>query len=245
MRALGALAAGLSLLPLPGCLTCGEGTHEVLDQCILDVNSVEALQAICADGPQGELTWDVEFPRDVTECEWNSDGNGKAKQGEVRGRSEQLVQVDMPEGRLPCDLIFDFEPDGYGQMIGYSDQVFITFGDAVILASNRTLAGYLPQEGNLRLWDWDALKDQEIEGEVSPWCPGMADGLGSCTAGESGEKGGMFVSFDPSILAELVWRVETNDDYSFSMITVGDNDEEDCTNSRLKMKVTGAQARVE
>lgn len=245
MRGLGALVAGAALLTLPGCLKCGPGTHEVLDQCVLDVDSVETLEAICADGPRGELTWDVEFPRDVSECAWNSDGNGKAKQGEIRGRSEQVVQVDMPAGRLPCNLAFDFEPDGYGQMIGYSDHLFITFGDAVVLASDRDLAGLLPQEGSLRLWDWSAIKNQEYEGDISAWCPGMSDGLGSCTVGESGEKGGMFMVFDPAILAELVWRVETNDDYSFSLITVGDNDEEDCTNSRLKMQVTGTQARVE
>lgn len=244
MRAHAVMAAGLALLTLPGCLKCGEGTHQVLDQCVLDVDSAVALEAICADGPRGELTWDVELPRDESECAWGSDGNDHAEQGEVTARSEATVTVDMPAGRLPCDLVFDFEPDGYGQIFSYSDHFFILFGDAVLLASDRDLALAMPEEGSLRLWDFDSIRGHGMN-DVSAWCPGITDGLGSCTAGEPGDKGELFLSLDPAILAELVWRAETNDDYSFSIVTVGDNDEEDCTSSRLKMQVTGAQARVE
>ncbi len=240
--ALSVVVAGSALLS--GCLGCGEGTHLVGETCVLDVTSPEAIAAICADGPRGDLAWDLTFERRDVECDWGEGDNGSAQRGEITAKAQQTLPLEVDANKLPCMSEFNFEPDGFQQVVGYGDHMFMLFSDVVILSSSRDLANSLAKEELLSIWDWDAIKGSDYERDTEAWCAGQGEGLGSCLVPESGEKG-LFLAFDPIMASELVWRAEENGDYSFTLITVGDDDDDDCTNSRLRLGVDGAGAKVQ
>ncbi len=203
----------------------------------VDINSSEDLEAACEALDQEEEVINITFLTAEEGCAWGEDDNGERQQGVLTARREDVESMDFPEGGVACDLDFDFSglnPD-FEQEIVYDDHFILTFNDAILASSSKQIVEQLEQaEEGWYLYDWDGVRGQELPTTSDSYC--LGDGS-ECEVPETEESGPIRLSFSGDLVKELGYLGLEQGRYDFGFITLGDNDDSDCSHEPFTFKV--------
>jgi hypothetical protein len=203
----------------------------------VDINSSDDLAEACETLDQEEEVINITFLTADDGCEWEEDGNGERTQGVLSARREDIESMAFPEGGVACDLDFDFSglnPD-FEQEIVYDDHFLLTFNDVILASSSRQIVEQLEQEEEgWYLYDWDGIMGQDLPTSSESYCIG--DGS-ECEVPETEESGPIRLSFSGELVQELGYLGLQEDRYEFGFITLGDNDDSDCSHEAFTFKV--------
>lgn len=203
----------------------------------IDINSSDDLAAACEALEQEEAIINVTFLAANEGCAWDEEGNGSRTQGVLSARREDVASMDFPDGGVACDLDFDFSglnPD-FEQEIVYDDHFLLTFNDVILAASAKQIVEGLEQEeeGWYR-YDWDGVNGQDLPTTSESYC--LGDGS-ECEVPETEQSGPIRLSFSGDLIQDLAYLGLQEDRYDFGFITLGDNDDSDCSHEPFTFKV--------
>lgn len=230
-----------TLLILAAGCSSGKGSLDDDDDG-MDIGDADDVADLCEEQTPETTTITVSFPATDPPCDFGEDGNLPAEQATVTARIEQQVLLELPEEAVICDVVFDFAGinGGEGTPMVYDDNFFFMFSSVVLAGSNGPLVESLPIDSDLYYtYDWDSLAGQvfEFDNDIPTYCLGEDDGLASCDIPPPETNGIMSLDFDQSIANELAFRAIDNDDYSFTFVTIGDDDNSDCYHEDFEFEV--------
>ena len=186
----------------------------------------EDIESLCtAKATQMQsVTRSVSFPDPGKVCDWGMDGNNTPKDGEIRARREQVVELAIPDKAIVCDMQFRFTE----QKMRYDDEIFLTFNN-IVLAASMDYTPRFDKDGDYPVYDWTKVKGAKYDhGAFPTFCLGAKDGLGSCFIPPTETTGTMSLSFDGKLIRDLVSRAIKANSYELKWTTLGDNDGSDC-----------------
>ena len=247
MRILMSLTVGLSLMW--GCVQGGENNASLTYKDaggLSDPNvaSVEELEELCKEGVPETVVLDVVFPAESPGCDWGQNGNLDMAQGRVTGRSEQYVELELPQNGVICDLGFAFDsidPSFEQQKpFVYDDNFFLTFNDVVLAASyGPMVVDRFENDAGLYRYNWDRLKGYEFSfNSVPAYCIGASEGLSDCTIPPPETNGLMSLSFGGELIRQLSYVAVEEKRFEFMLATIGDNDPQtDCSHETFGFQI--------
>ncbi len=239
------------VLAVVGCASGdldGDGEGKT-GQDSFQIESTEDIEQICSEGNPINVTLQVEFPALDPDCPFGEGDNLPETQGVISARVEQLVELELPEGVVVCDLSFDFLglSGGVGTPMEYDDNFWFTFDDVVLAGSYGPMVEQLETDGSLPIYDWDRIVGTEFAfgAEVPTFCLGEGEGLATCEIPPPETNGIMSLSFDPDLVRALSLRAVESGRFDFSFITMGDNDPDlDCSHEYFAFTVDIPYVRV-
>ena len=203
----------------------------------IDINSSEDLATACEALDQEEEIINITFLAANDGCEWGEDGNGERTQGLLSARREDVEAMDFPEGGVACDLDFDFSglnPD-FEQEIVYDDHFLLTYNDVILASSSSEMVEKLDQEETgWYLYDWDGIYGQSMPTSTESYCLGEES---ECEVPKTEEPGPIRLSFSGDLVQELGFLGLEQNRYEFGFISMGDNDDSDCSHEAFTFKV--------
>lgn len=207
----------------------------------LEITTAEELREACESGDPVDTELSVTFEALNGGCPFGEDDNLPAEQAVFTARIEQTEALTLPEGGVLCGLEFDFEgiDPSFEQEITYDDNFMLNFNDVVLAASYGPMVDMLPEDGDLRTYDWETLAGTELSFDSVPtYCLGDAGGDSSCTVPEPEQPGVIAMQFGGDLVDQLALRALEEDRFEFSFVSMGDNDDSDCSHSEFTFSVT-------
>jgi hypothetical protein len=232
----------LFLLPVTACtslIDAGKNSHGTGSDGGDDTAPGTAEEA-CAESTPLSTTLSVTFDETYDGCAWGKNGNLQANDAHVSGRVEQTESLDLGTSVVLCDATFDFNPNGgVGQGMQYDDNFFFTFDDVVLAASYSPLVDEFARDGDLPIYSWDAIAGVEFGFDESTptYCLGEDAGHATCTIPPPETNGKMSLSFDETIQDALAERALSQGRLDYGFITIGDNDNSDCSHAEFSFNV--------
>jgi hypothetical protein len=207
----------------------------------LDPKSASDLADLCDASEQTVLTESIDFPQWTDGCAWGEDGNDDRQDAYFSARREEVHDVTVSEGAAICGISFDFggPEGGESTPMVYDDNFVFTFDDIVLATSYAPLLDLLPEEDGYKVWDWDAVVGTALSFDTSipSWCLGQDEGVSTCEIPLPEQRGTMSLSFGDTIVDDLSYAAYEQDRYSFDFITLGDNDDTDCSHEDFSFTV--------
>lgn len=200
----------------------------------LPVTEVEAEQN-CKNRALTAKSIPVNFPK-PNRCDWGNNGNGDMRNGYAQARSEQNFNLPIPANAVICDMSFSF-PNQYMQ---YDDEIIMTFNGFVLASSYKNLSDMFPKDGDLRRYEWSAIKEQSTDvAGYDPYIVGEELGLASVTMPRTQETGQIQMSMDKQVFYKFAAKKVAGRSHAFGFVTTGDNDDEtDCQHEPVNFNVS-------
>jgi hypothetical protein len=198
---------------------------------VIDLGSLDDPKEIldlCEQRTPEVLTLDVEFPASNENCPWGLADNLEPQNGMFTARSEQRVQLDVPEDAILCDLVLDFGGANPGDVrhIVYDDHFFFDFDDIVMASSISAAVQKLPAPGTLPTWDWASIvgMDYHAVDQEQTFCLGADAGDADCVIPGTEVEGELSLSWSADLVAQLSLSAIEQKRYEFAFVTTGDDD---------------------
>lgn len=195
----------------------------------------------CATERLERLRIEVELEGIEGPCPFGEGDNAPPTEGLISARIEQRFDLALPPNAVICDLAFSYggESAEQGLSMRYDDQFFFTFGGALLASSDVALVELLPKQGVLPVYDWPSVLGAELNffDDAKPWCLGAAEGLASCEIPVAEEEGLLRLDFSQSVINELSYRAIVEDRLDFGFVTMGDNDDTDCSHDPVRFTI--------
>ncbi|MBL8616559.1 MAG: hypothetical protein JNM72_13195 [Deltaproteobacteria bacterium] len=207
---------------------------------LADLVDADAVGDACAQVEGQRTAVTVRFPATDGPCPFGEADNDRPDQGQVTARVEAEVQLPLPEGAVLCGLELDFAGGAgwEGSPMRYDDAFLLSFSGAVLVSSDVELVDRLPVDGVLPLYDWQALRGAPLAYErLVPWCVGEAEGLSDCAVPPPEDGGLLALGFAQALVNELSYQALDRGPLRFGMVTLGDNDDSDCSHDELAFEV--------
>jgi hypothetical protein len=207
---------------------------------LADLVDADAVGAACEQVEVQTSAATVRFPKTDGPCPFGEGDNDGPDQGQITARVEAEVRLPLPEGAVLCGLELDFAGgEGWeGSPMRYDDAFMLSFSGAVLASSDVELVDLLPVDGVLPLYDWQALRGAPLSYDaLVPWCVGEAEGLSDCTVPPPEDGGRLALRFAQALVNELSYQALDRGPLRFGMVTIGDNDESDCSHDELAFEV--------
>jgi hypothetical protein len=234
------LTSLLCLVPLLS-IACGWGKGSLDDDDDDDIDDAGDIADLCAEETPEYITQVVSFPAPSGGCDWGVDGNLEAENGYFQARLEQTDSLELPEDAVICDVVFDFEGinGGQGTPMVYDDNFLFTFNDIVLAGSYAPIVDMLPHDELYATYDWSVIAGTELvfDDSIPTYCLGEDAGLAECQIPPPETDGIMSMSFDATIANQLAFVAMTQERYDFTFITMGDNDDSDCSHETFEFEV--------
>ena len=214
----------------------------------LDATADEGAEDAAPDAPRDPCAGAVsrrvlvEFMRLEADCPWREGDNLPPAQERATARVEQTFAFTSPSaGGELCALRFDFTRDGEAFELRYDDNFFLVMDGVVLAASDRDLVARLPREGDLVLWEWNAIAGAVMNVvAVRPYCLGEEDGIGNCLVPDTDSLGAFRLDLPLERFPELIARAGEAE-VTLRFVTVGDNDPEtDCSHGGVTFELSYA-----
>lgn len=219
----------IRFLPLSVLLACSSGKI-----ALEDLTDAEDIADACDEYEPEEVTLEVIFPAQTDACPWGEDNNLESASGVFTARTEELIQLDIPDESVICDMSFDFSGivPGQIQVMSYDDHFFFTFNDVVLAASyGPVVEERLQQDGDTYLYEWNPISgvDYHSEKEFEPYCLGDGTGESTCDIPDTEVEGPISLNYSEELVNQLSLLAIESERYDFGFITTGDdNAESDC-----------------
>ena len=163
----------------------------------------------CANSEVVEYKQVISFAQPQDTCAWGTDavpnmGNLGKKDGRVSARYQQDDLLKVPDNALLCSLNLDFVPDGSaGQQMYYDDEIFMTFNDVILAASQSYDTAFTKKDGFM-VYDWSKLVGKKYGHDLFPaYCVGADQGQGECFIPPTETNGLMKVNFSDAIVQKI------------------------------------------
>ena len=215
----------------------------------LSIDSTDDIADICSESEPIAVKLSVEFPATSPDCPWDTADNLSESQGYITARIEQTAELALPEGVVVCGMNYDFLlSGGEGTPMVYDDNFYFTFDDVVLATSYGPAVsdGWLEEEGDLPLYDWDSIAGREFQhSDVPSWCLGQDDGSSECDIPPTETEGILSLAFGTNIVEELSLRAVQEERFEFGFVTTGDNDPDvDCAHADFEFQVEVGYVRL-
>ena len=208
----------------------------------IEIGSASELEDACEElESAGEEVFEVVFEASTDGCSWGEDGNLEASQGYLTARSEVFQTLSLEDGKLACDLDFEFTEISadYDPRMYYDDNFVFAFNEVVLASSYAPWVEEFDQDGSLAFYDWEAIVGTEVQfSGVPSYCLGEDEGLSECRIPPPETQGVMELDFDDSLDTELAFRALEDGEVRFMFAAMGDNDGSDCYHEEFAFEVT-------
>lgn len=165
------------------------------------------------------------------DCQWKANGNLGRDSGRLQARETQQFSVPIPKGMIMCDIqMKSVEP-----RFNYDDSIILTIEQSVLLNSTNALVDLLPKKDGIYTWDWDAVKGKAYSFEGIPYCLG---GNSTCNIPRTETDGTVSIDFESKALSPLALKLLGKESLNFSLVSTGDNDDEDCQHTAITFDVS-------
>ena len=208
-----------------------------------EIETVEDLRNACEARTPEDVELEVSFPNPDRMCPFGEEDNLERNNGVMTARIEQFATVELPEGGLACDMEFDFQgiDPSTEQIMQYDDHFVLAFNDVVLASNNKQIADeFAADDDGLRLYEWEDLVGLEFDFfGLENYCLGEeTDGLSECVIPEPETPGPISLNFEGDLVDILSLRAVQVEEFVFSFITTGDNDDSDCSHEDFDFLVT-------
>jgi hypothetical protein len=188
------------------------------------------------------LTRDLYYP-ERENCLFSQDpnkpneyGNLCRREGYLQARFVQSQSLQLPVGSIVCGLNLEATT----QELQYDDFIAITIDmgarQYLLMASNNYLLRHMPLvQGDVYLWDFEAVRGQPYEFEGGRFCIG---GTGICEFPPHDKRGHVSYKASANSIATLSAHLSASNDFKVSLIATGDNDDGDCWHTPLNLNAT-------
>ena len=189
-----------------------------------------------------EILWTVAFPQVQSDCPFGINGNltpsTENQYGQnlhsVRLRQVQVYNLSDTEQvcavKIPLSSALGGVQSSY---IRYEDHLVLTMNDRVIFSTTSEPIWRLQTASDSVIWDWKIIVGTPMEEQIDLWW--MGDSLVSIP--NPGEAGALDLQIDAQALDRLTQIALAERQFNFTLITLGDNDPDDCQHSGLSFDV--------
>ena len=167
------------------------------------------------------------------DCPWGLQGNLTPRQWHNQARVVERETHLLPEGATICGLRITSEESTFL----YDDAVALLFEDVVLVSGGPgTPLDQFPVRDGLPRYDWPAIVGTEMADSAAPYlCLGGR--TSQCQVPQTEVIGQFALDFAPEVMASLAARVAPPDGFSLSLVSIGDNDPQDCAHTDLTLQV--------
>lgn len=199
-------------------------------------DNLDIVQKTCMNStPQvEEITVSYINPQNFS-CQFGQGDNLAAKEGYFQGHIDQVSNFSLPAGSTLCGMSFEFPT----QAMRYDDHVLLTFDD-ILISGTYDFSSLLDKKLGMNVYSWPKIRGSVWKSGTSletNFCEGQKDGKSSCSWPKTDTVGSIKMSFDGSIFQKIMALDPVRKDHSFHLITLGDNDDNDCEISPITFKV--------
>ncbi len=195
---------------------------------------LDVIADACDRLPIQRAVVNIQFPKPDLTCEWEANGNLAPLNNFFQARIEQPRTMGLPRGAVICDAQFTFSQQDFL----YDDHFLLLFNDTVIASSYDF--SYRLEKGNFGLlkYDWGRMAGMDwLKNKEQIFCPDIPGGQSMCSFPGHDQQGVIDLNYEPSFIQAIMSQgVPSN--HSFTMVSIGDNDEEDCEHSDVEFDVS-------
>ncbi|MFW7378672.1 MAG: hypothetical protein ACOH5I_07695 [Oligoflexus sp.] len=192
---------------------------------------------ICAPEKVETVTHRVFFP-ERNECSFGVGDNLTQLAGHMQAMARENVVIPVEENIILCDLALE----STAQDLHYDDYMFFTLNETVLIASEIGWADFFPNgSNNLKAWDWNLVKGQPHVGVETSDRYGVQYCLGdeACLVPKHDEPGPFRYQTNVATVQQgLFQSLEKAKEWTFSLITTGDDDAGDCYHTNYDLTLT-------
>lgn len=184
------------------------------------------------DAPVGAGHVRISFPSRV-DCPWGV-GDNLWQQNEFnQARVEETAVVGVPAGAELCSVRLRSTTED----LMFDDHVTIALGGVVLVGGG---SGYaidaLPRVDGLYRYDWSALAGTPFADRSAPyWCLGGSES--TCVVPSTEVLGSLELDIGGAALGELAAALTGVESVPLTLVTFGDDDEDDCAHTALELDV--------
>ena len=214
--------------------TGSEAVAAINGQLDGDENSdVDVINENCESNNPIVKTIKLKFPKPNKTCDWSADGNLSELNQYFRARIEQKKNLNLPPGAIICDAEFNFKQQDFL----YDDHFLLLFNKSVIAASYDFKNKLQSKNFGLLEYKWDSMAGMFWDGSKETiFCP-QIPGFGSnCSFPGHDLQGFINLDYD-SFYVRGIMSNGIPENHSFTMVSIGDNDQYDCEHSDVEFDV--------
>lgn len=217
----------------------GTGGGPIIPTVNNDPNdNLDVVQKTCMNSTPQVVEYSVGFINPENQsCNFGKGDNLPAADGFFQGHIDQGSNFSLPAGATLCGMSFQFENSS--ARMRYDDHFLLTFND-VVLAGTFDFSGDLDKALGMNLYSWSKIRGTPWHSRTNlegVFCEGAKQGLASCTWPATDTYGSINMSFDNSVFQKIFALNPARTSHSFHLISIGDNDANDCEISPINFKV--------
>ncbi len=197
---------------------------------------IGVISKACRNLPRKNQIINIQFPKPSETCAWEESGNLSTRDAFFRARIEQKQNLGLPRGAIVCDAIFDFKP----QPFRYDDYFALLFNKNIITSGYDFSEHLTPQNFGLLSYNWNQLRGVRMEfgsQKEQVVCPQIPGAEAMCSFPGHDTAGVIDLDLDSRYI-QAVMSNGVPSDHSFTLVTFGDDDDNDCEHSDVEFDVT-------
>jgi len=211
-----------------------DDTHDVSSVGFGQQIDYGIIERLCATSSQLQKTINVDFPKPRETCEWSKNGNLEPRDQYFQARIEKQKNLDLPSGAIICSADFNF----VRQDFLYDDHFILLFNHAIIASSYDFRGTFQQKKFGLLHYDWlDMAGMYWDDNKETIFCPKIDGASSNCKFPGHDERGSIELSYDSKFIQSLM-SSGLPENHNFKLVTIGDNDNEDCEHSNMRFNVT-------
>lgn len=200
---------------------------------IVEIIDVEEIKHSCQSSPLKTSSITLTFPKPSQTCDWGVNGNLGKRDSYFQARIEQTKSLNLPEGSIICDAQFDFKEQDFL----YDDHFILLFNKSIVASSYNFEDQLNKGVNNLLEYDWSLIAGMDwVNNQEELYCPQIPGAHSACSFPGHDQEGQIKLSYDP-LYVQSIMASGLPSNHSFSMISIGDNDEMDCEHSEVQFTV--------
>lgn len=198
---------------------------------------IDVINKKCNNTVQQTANVTLTFPKPNQTCDFGNNGNLSRLNQYLRARIEQKQNLNLPANAVICDAQFEFPIQNFL----YDDQFIVLFNKSIITASYDFEGIFEEKNFGLLEYDWAKIANNGAgtfwdTSKETVFCPQIAGSMAHCSFPDTDVAGTIELEYDSKYIRSIMSNgVPSN--HSFSVISIGDNDDLDCEHSDLTFTV--------
>ncbi len=191
------------------------------------------VERLCATSAQLEKTINFDFPKPRVTCDWSNNGNLERRDQYFQARIEKQKNLDLPPGAIICSAEFSFARQNFL----YDDHFMLLFNHAIIASSYDFRGTFQQKKFGLLHYNWSDMAGMYWDNDKETiFCPKIDGAVSNCKFPGHDERGIIELSYDSKFIQSLM-SSGLPENHNFKLVTIGDNDNEDCEHSDMSFDV--------
>lgn len=213
-----------------------EATPEELNSLLAqgdEQSDIAIINDKCNGIDQIEVSRTLNFPKPNQTCQWGEDGNLETRDGYFQARIHQEEFLNLPAGAVICEASFDFEEQDFL----YDDHFMLLFNSSVIAASYDFEKQFTAGNFGLLDYHWEQMAGMKWNSSKETiYCPQIPGMQANCSFPGHDQQGLINLHYSEQYIRAIMSNgIPQN--HSFSLVSIGDNDQKDCEHSDVTFTV--------